>query len=121
MGLSAGGLSGEGGLYAGQKGQWTTDTIKQNVYFLIKVNLYLKSYLSGSKIGINAFYGRAYARGELINEVKKCLGKGGLIYRGPVRDGGGGGLIGGEIWYSMSRWQPVICFSKLSCYKIIIS
>ena len=97
MGLSAGGLSarggGVGGLISGsgKKGSETTDIIRRNenlylkkyrkcislfVYLLIKENLYLKSYLSGFKIRINAFIGRAYA-GGLYEEV----GGGGVISR----------------------------------------
>ena len=48
-------------------------------------------------------YGRAYARRAYMREVlyveqHKCQGKGGLIC-----GGGGGGLTGGEIRYSVVR------------------
>ena len=74
------GLSARGAYMRAKKARETTDLIKQNenlylkkwrkcivlfVYLLIKENLYLKSYLSNSKIGINTFMGRAYACGGL--------------------------------------------------------
>ena len=92
-----------------------TNTIRQNehpylkkrkqcivlfTYFLIK-KLYLKSYLFGSKIGINALTrwimrGGAYTRGRAYTwsntSVKEKMG---LFAEGPMR----GGLIGGEIRY----------------------
>ena len=89
-GLSSGGLicRGRRAYMRVKKATETTDTIRLGkkwrsciilfVYLLIKENLYLKSYLTGPKIGINAF-------GRLI---------GGSIYMG----GGGGGLKGDEIW-----------------------
>ena len=61
---------------------------------VIKENLYVKSYLSGSKIGINAFIWRAYARGAYRwnnTSVKEKVGlSAGGLYTG-------GGLIGKEI------------------------
>ena len=96
-----------------------TNTIRQNehpylkkrrkcivlfIYFLIEKNLYLKSYLFSSKIGINALIrggGGAYARRGLYEgglpwsntSVKEKVG---LSAEGPIR---GGVLIGGEIQY----------------------
>ena len=85
MGLSMGeGLSVRaGGLYVGQKKMEseTADTERQNenlylkkgrncivlfIYLLGKENLYLKSYLSGSKIEINTFIWVGLCVGELI-------------------------------------------------------
>ena len=60
------------------------------VYLLIKENLYLKSYLSGSKIGINAFIREG---GGLIRGVTQVLRTDGLICG---LGEGGGGVIGGE-------------------------
>ena len=82
----------------------TTDTIRQDenlhfkneeciiffIYLLTEENLYLKSYHSGLKIGINAFiWVGAYTRSNISAEDKVGLSGG----------GGGGGLIGREIQY----------------------
>ena len=99
---------------------YTPDKVRQNenlylkkqrkmyhiiVYLLIKENVYLKLYLSGSKIEINAFLRVAYARGEgglhkgeLIRGVTEVLRKRWAYLQGCIYVGWGR-LIGGEIRY----------------------
>ena len=100
----------EGGLICGsKKASEMTDIITHNenlhikelrecivlfVYLLIKENLYLKSYISGSKIGTNAFIregicaGGAYTWSNKSVKEKVTLSAG-----GPIGKGG----VGGEI------------------------
>ena len=103
------GLSARGALYAGQKrASETTDIVRQNenlylkndenvlyysyIYLLTKENLYLKLYLSVSKIGINAFIKVGLSSGGLyeglIRRITQMLRKSGLTCGGAYTRGG---------------------------------
>ena len=110
MGLSAGGLIRASKIKMAIETTAARDTTRQNedlylkkceekcilfVYLLIKKNLYLKSYLPGSKIGINAFMRVGLCEGGAYTWSNRSVKeKVGLSF------GGGGGLIGGEIRYT---------------------
>ena len=69
------------------------------IYFLIEKDLYLKSFLFGSKIEINALMQGSLCSERLIRGVTKVLRKRWAYLQGTYMWGGGEGLIGRGMRY----------------------
>ena len=87
------------------------------VYSLTEENLYLKSYLSGTKSELTSSYGRVYARGAylgvgLTRWVAQVLKKKWAYLRGPIR-GRGGGKYGSYLFMDTLTFWLWFYYSRL--------